>query len=121
MEFTIPTIICLLLAYLFLVRSIRWRRYHAIHEKYRVQFETDTLTPEEAQEIIHVSAFYDMPSLVKYSLAFALFKAAAIVSGCTTSHRFPTYLMNAAAALHIKAARCVKAFQDEDIHLEALC
>lgn len=80
MEFTIPTIICLLLAYLFLVRSLRWRRYHAIHEKYRVQFETDTLTPEEAQEIIHVSAFYDMPSLVKYSLAFALFKAAAIPS-----------------------------------------
>jgi hypothetical protein len=39
-----------------------------------------TLTPEEAQEILHVGAFYDMPSLVKYSLAFALFKAAAIVS-----------------------------------------
>ena len=81
MELTVPTIVCaVLLAYLCLVRSLRWRRYNAIHEKYRVQFEKQTLTPEEAQEILHVGAFYDMPSLVKYSLAFALFKAAAIVS-----------------------------------------
>jgi hypothetical protein len=81
MELAIPIVICVvLLAYLCLVRFLRWRRYSAIHEKYRVQYETQTLTPEEAQEIMHVGAFYDMPSLVKYSLAFALFRAAAIVS-----------------------------------------
>jgi len=88
MEFTTGVIILVfLLTYLCLVRSLRWRRYNAIHEKYRFKYETQTLTPEEAQEILHVGAFYDMPSLVKYSLAFALFKAAAIVSQLLCPHR----------------------------------
>ena len=87
MEFAMHTVICaVLLAYLCLVKSLRWRRYNAIHAKYRVQYETECLTPEEAQEIMHVGAFYDMPSLVKYSLAFALFKAAAIVCPLAMSY-----------------------------------
>jgi hypothetical protein len=87
MEFTLTTspmvyvfLPLVFATYLWLVRTLRWRRYNAMHEKYQAKYEKETLTPEEAQEIIHVAAFYDMPSLVKYSLAFALFKAAAIVS-----------------------------------------
>lgn len=80
MELTFTAIASVVvLGYLCLVQSLRWRRYNAVHEKYRRQFETQTLTPEEAQQILHVGALYDMPSLVKYSLAFSLFKAAAIV------------------------------------------
>lgn len=81
MELTFTAIASVVvLGYLCLVQSLRWRRYNAVHEKYRRQFETQTLTPEEAQQILHVGALYDMPSLVKYSLAFSLFKAAAIPS-----------------------------------------
>jgi len=68
----------LALAYLCLVRSLRWRRYNAIHKKYSSKFQAKTLTPEEAQEVIQLSFMYDMPTLAKYSLAFALFKTYAI-------------------------------------------
>lgn len=66
--------------YLCLVRVLRWRRYHAVHKKYASSYESRVLTPEEAQEIVHVSSFYDMPLLMNYSLAFALFKTYGIPS-----------------------------------------
>ncbi|TFK63951.1 hypothetical protein BDN72DRAFT_826158 [Pluteus cervinus] len=64
--------------YVGIVRALRWRRYNAIHKKYQAKFERNELTPEEAQEIMHVADFYDMPMMMNYSLAFALFKTYAI-------------------------------------------
>ncbi|KAF8630568.1 hypothetical protein AX17_005380 [Amanita inopinata Kibby_2008] len=65
------------ICYLTLVRCLRWRRYHAIHKKY--EGRTQDITPEEAQEIMHESASWDMPLLMNYALAFALFKTYGIV------------------------------------------
>ncbi|KAJ7617261.1 hypothetical protein FB45DRAFT_224149 [Roridomyces roridus] len=62
------------LAYLLLVRALRWRRYKAIHKKYMAKFRARTLTPEEAQDVVHLAMLYDMPTLSGYSVAFALFK-----------------------------------------------
>jgi len=60
-----------------------------IHKKYTPAFEARTLTPEEAQDVVHVSTFYDMPTLLNYALAFALFKTYAIVraNDISTSHK----------------------------------
>lgn len=81
MENTIIGILCgAALLYLCLVRSLRWKRYDAIHKKYASRLETKTLTPEEAQQVIYVGTFYDMPTLLNKALAFALFKTYAIVS-----------------------------------------
>ncbi|KAJ7475119.1 hypothetical protein B0H11DRAFT_2034174 [Mycena galericulata] len=66
------------LVYLCVVRSLRWRRYNAIHKKYAAKFHVRTLTPDEAQEVVQLSFMYDMPTLSEYSLAFALFKTYAI-------------------------------------------
>lgn len=66
--------------YLALVRFLRFKRYREIHRTYQRKYEERTLTPEEAQKIILVSSGYDMPMLLNYSLAFALFKTYGIVS-----------------------------------------
>jgi hypothetical protein len=77
---TIPMVVCTLgFAYLCLVRALRWRWYNAIHKKFGSQYTTKTLTPEEAQQVMHLSSFWDMPLLMNYALAFALFKTYAIV------------------------------------------
>ncbi|KAJ6589006.1 hypothetical protein B0H19DRAFT_1102450 [Mycena capillaripes] len=77
--FSKSSVVCALgLVYLCLAGSLRWRRYNAIHKKYSAKFRAKTLTPEEAQEVIQLSFMYDMPTLAKYSLAFALFKTYAI-------------------------------------------
>lgn len=68
------------LFYLALVRTLRWRRFDAIHRKYDAHLKSRSLTPEEAQEVVHLTAFYDMPLLLNYAVAFALFKTYAIVS-----------------------------------------
>lgn len=67
--------------YLLLVRALRYKRYHDMHRRYQKKYEERTLTPEEAQKIMRISTAYDMPLLLNYSLAFALFKTYAIV-GC---------------------------------------
>lgn len=77
---TAGAICTLAVGYFFLVRSRRWKRYDDIHGEYRSRFENKTLTPEEAQKIIQAGVHYDMPLLLNYSLAFALFKTYAIVS-----------------------------------------
>lgn len=64
--------------YLCLVRLLRWRYYNALHKKWAGR-DIDSITPEEAQQIIHVSSLYDLPGLQVYSLSFALFKTYAIV------------------------------------------
>jgi len=69
-----------------IVRFFRWRLYNSVHRRYdsRVKNEkgklTIDITPEEAQEIMKVSWGYDMPTLLHYALAFALFKTYGIVS-----------------------------------------
>jgi hypothetical protein len=70
-----------ILLWLALVRTFRWRRYNSIHRKYGPQWNNGqgNITPEEAQEIMAVSIKYDMPMLLNYSVAFALFKTYAIV------------------------------------------
>ncbi|KAJ4479168.1 hypothetical protein J3R30DRAFT_3657221 [Lentinula aciculospora] len=67
-------------SYLYFARALRWRRYIAIHRKFGHKYESGLLTPEDAPEIMHVSSLYDMPALMNYALAFALFKIHAIVS-----------------------------------------
>ncbi|KAF8966158.1 hypothetical protein BDZ97DRAFT_1622952, partial [Flammula alnicola] len=56
--------------------ALRWRRYNAIHRKYGPKWNDGKgmITPEEAQIIAHVSSMYDMPFLLNYAVAFALFK-----------------------------------------------
>ncbi|KAF5347780.1 hypothetical protein D9756_010264 [Leucocoprinus leucothites] len=68
------------LGYLTVVRMLRFKRYRDIHRKYQKKYEERTLTPEEAQKVMFVSAGYDMPLVLNYSLAFALFKTYAIPS-----------------------------------------
>ncbi|KAJ7611171.1 hypothetical protein FB45DRAFT_993325 [Roridomyces roridus] len=70
---SITAALCVL-AYLLLVRTLRWRRYNAIHNKYMHKLHSKTLTPAEAQEVAQLAAMYDMPTLSGYSVAFALFK-----------------------------------------------
>jgi hypothetical protein len=64
-------------SYLALVRSLRWRRYNIIHEKYGTKIQS--LTTEEAQEVMAVAFCYDMPFLLYYSIAFALLRTFAVV------------------------------------------
>ncbi|KDR72939.1 hypothetical protein GALMADRAFT_73434 [Galerina marginata CBS 339.88] len=71
-----------LLAWVVLVRALRWRRYNAIHRQYGPKWDNGrgTITPEEAQKITMVSTMYDMPLLLNYAVAFALFKTYAVPS-----------------------------------------
>jgi hypothetical protein len=63
-------------------RSRRWDHYNAIHQKYGTIWDNGrgSLTPEQAQAVIQVSTYYDMPLVIYYSVSFALFKTYAIVS-----------------------------------------
>lgn len=66
-------------SYLLLVRSLRWRRYNAIHREF-IGRDPHSLTTEEAQRVMQTVTMWDMPGLSVYSLSFALFKTYAIVS-----------------------------------------
>lgn len=70
----------LCLGYLSVVGFFRRRRYNTVHEKYTPKYKAGTLTLQDAQEIIGLSMMYDMPALMNYALAFALFKTYAIPS-----------------------------------------
>lgn len=83
-------IFTLVIGYFFLVKSRRWKRYNDIHEEYLSRFKEKTLTPDDAQKIIHAGLHYDMPLLLNYSLAFAIFKTYAIVS--TVQNRLLSFL-----------------------------
>ncbi|KIM44280.1 hypothetical protein M413DRAFT_378573 [Hebeloma cylindrosporum] len=71
-----------ILFWLALARAFRWRRYNAMHRKYGPKWSNGKgiITPEEAQDIMSVSTRYDMPMLLNYALAFALFKTYGIPS-----------------------------------------
>jgi hypothetical protein len=79
-----------ILLWLALVRTFRWRRYNAIHHKYGPKWNNGKgiITPEEAQHIMAVSGMYDMPMLLSFSGAFALFKTYGIVRISLKSHNF---------------------------------
>ena len=69
------------LIWLVAVRAFRWKRYNAIHRQFQAKYKEGLgITPEEAQKIIQVSTLYDMPLLMNYAIAFALFKTYGIVS-----------------------------------------
>ena len=63
-------------------------------------YQDGTLTPEGAQRIILGSTSYDMPLLLNYSLAFALFNTYAILRRTFTLH--VRALMLALPAIDIK-------------------
>ncbi|KIM48566.1 hypothetical protein M413DRAFT_20940 [Hebeloma cylindrosporum] len=71
-----------ILLWLALVRTCRWRRFNAIHRKYGPRWKDGkgSITPEEAQKIVAVSIMYDMPIVLNYAIAFALFKTYGIPS-----------------------------------------
>ena len=73
----VQAVFCGVLVWLVAVQAFRWKRYNAIHRQFQVK---ERITPEEAQKIIQVSTLYDMPLLLNYALAFALFKTYGIVS-----------------------------------------
>ncbi|XP_006464016.1 hypothetical protein AGABI2DRAFT_209029 [Agaricus bisporus var. bisporus H97] len=73
-------IAALFIGYLSFVQLLRFKRYREVHKKYQHKYEAGKLTPEDAQKIMRVSAMYDMPRLLGYSLAFALFKTYGIPS-----------------------------------------
>ena len=76
----VQVIFCAFLTWLVAVRAFRWMHYNDIHRQFQAKYEERTITPEEAQKIIHVSILYDMPLLLNYAVAFALFKTYGIVS-----------------------------------------
>ena len=73
------------ISWIALVRLFRWRHYNEIHRKYGPKWNNGkgTITPEEAQVILQLSSFYDLPMLLNYALSFALFKTYGIVSFVT--------------------------------------
>ncbi|PPR04673.1 hypothetical protein CVT24_011890 [Panaeolus cyanescens] len=97
-----------ILSWVTLVRLLRWRRYHAIHKKYAAKWDNGRgkITPEEAQEIAQVSSLYDMPTLLNYALAFALFK----------TYSIPTISKILAATKELKSNETVsKRYADTEI------
>ena len=68
-----------ILIWLVTVRAFRWKRYNAIHQLFQAKYKAG-ITPEKAQKIIQVLTLYNMPLLMNYAIAFALFKTYGIVS-----------------------------------------
>jgi len=66
------------ITYLSLVRLLRWRRYNKVHDTYKGR-NIESLTPQDAQNIILPAYLYDMPGLLDYAVSFALFKTYSIV------------------------------------------
>jgi hypothetical protein len=69
----------LLAAYISYVRLLRWHRYAAVHAKYAGR-PLDSITTQEAQEIMQLSMMWDLPWITLYSLSFAMFKGYGIVA-----------------------------------------
>lgn len=70
----------LLIAYLLLVQSMRWRVYSRVHRKYAyLMSDLTRMTPAEAQDIMHASTVWDMPAVTSNALSYAMFRTYAIV------------------------------------------
>ncbi|KAL1742150.1 hypothetical protein HDZ31DRAFT_66260 [Schizophyllum fasciatum] len=77
---TTQVVAAVVVAYLGLVRALRWRKYKQVHRKYSHKVEKGLLTPAEAQEIVQLALGYDMHWLLNQALSFALFKTYGIPS-----------------------------------------
>ena len=111
-----------LLIWLVTVRAFRWNRYNAIHRQFQAKHEE--LTPEEAQKIIQVSTLYDMPLLLNYALAFALFKTYGIVSWSNSvgiSNCIIIYIILSVIAFYLKFACDHQRVKLPGNCVEALC
>ncbi|KAL0581167.1 hypothetical protein V5O48_000857 [Marasmius crinis-equi] len=75
---TVPSLI--LLTWAGLVQAFRWRRHNYIQRVYGPKYTSGTMTAEDAQQIINLLIQYEMPLILEYALAFALFKTYAIPS-----------------------------------------
>ena len=91
-----------LLIWLVTVQAFRWKRYNAIHRQFQAKYYKEGITPEEAQKIIQVSTLYDMPLLLNYALAFALFKTYGIVGRSNSLE--PLAKHYSSVAFHIRIA-----------------
>ena len=91
-----------LLIWLVAVRAFRWKRYNAIHRQFQAKHEE--LTPEEAQKIIQVSTMYDMPFLMNYAIAFALFKTYGIVSWLNLAWNLEINNKHSSVAFYLRTA-----------------
>lgn len=61
------------------VRQVRFKRFNDVHAKYaHLVNNLDAMTYNDAQEIMKLSAEFDMPFTVTVSLSFALFKTYAV-------------------------------------------
>ena len=76
--FTVPSLI--LLTWLGITQGFRWRRHNYIQRVYGPKYTSGTMTAEDAQEVVKILIHYEMPLILEYALAFALFKTYAIVS-----------------------------------------
>ncbi|KAG7098227.1 hypothetical protein E1B28_000194 [Marasmius oreades] len=65
--------ICCLAIYLLIVRICRYRRVNRTSEKY-AGLDLDTITPQNVQQIVHDSSFYDAPMTMLLGTQAALFK-----------------------------------------------
>jgi hypothetical protein len=79
---TLVLVVISIVTWVALARSRRWNHYNAIHQKYGPKWDNGRgrITPEEAQAVVQLSTYYDMPFVLYRSYAFALFKTYAIVS-----------------------------------------
>jgi hypothetical protein len=102
----------LIVFYLHLVRTLRWRRYRAVHDKYTPKYLARTLTPSEAQQVVRLAFAWDMPTLSQYALYVALFEASAIVRAACWSL---IWIQLRNTALDIQALPCDKAALCEEV------
>ncbi|VDB95863.1 unnamed protein product [Peniophora sp. CBMAI 1063] len=74
-------LITVVFSYLLFVHLARWRRYKHVHRKYahRIQ-DPSSLTPSEAQDIMHTTLLWDIPSVLFNALSFAIVRTYAIPS-----------------------------------------
>ncbi|KAK1226004.1 hypothetical protein PQX77_000663 [Marasmius sp. AFHP31] len=75
---TVPALI--LLTWVSITQTFRWRRHNYIQRVYGPKFTSGTMTAEDAQEVIRILIRYEMPLVIEYALAFALFKTYGIPS-----------------------------------------
>ena len=107
------------LGYLFLVRSLRWRLYHAIHAKY--QRKMHDITPEEAQEIMDASLHWDMPTLMTNSIAFALFKTYAVVCFYSFMNRCIAPMTSIRPAYDVEGTGCSRRNKVPEYNIQTVC
>ncbi|KAK1220831.1 hypothetical protein PQX77_016402 [Marasmius sp. AFHP31] len=75
---TVPSLI--LLTWVGITQTFRWGRHNHIQRVYGPKYTSGTMTAEDAQKVVGALIRYEMPLILEYALAFALFKTYAIPS-----------------------------------------